>query len=626
MGIIKELDQSSILRLAAGEIIDRPVSIVKELIENSIDAKATKITIDLQQGGISEIMISDNGNGILNDDIEKTIIPHATSKLNSFDDLQSVLTMGFRGEALASIAEVADVTIHSFNNNDQLGIELIKKATTGEFKVTHKAREQGTTITVAHLFKHIPVRYRFLKTPGSEAAAITKCIQQFALHYPSVGFKLTNNGSDILATTGTGDIVSQFKQVLQLKDIHEVIPFFKKTDQISVSGVILEPTVTFKNRSKCWFSVNLRMVQSPVFFKAVQQALQDIIPKQMYPALVCNIDCPTEDVDINIHPKKEDVKFAYSDQIFIAIKRAVQSGVNKKSAVWADAKPLINSSFPLSAVEKNEGKHLFETRYQYTAKNPSVVKEVALSASEEILSNESITNEINEPQMSSNSEDLKTSAVNLFQNQQEVRARQYQESKVLQTPLIPLKEDLKWLAFKNKYILVPTKDYVLIFDQHAVHERILYDQFKKQFMDQSIVLMPLLVPEYIKCSPEEYQKISEILPSFHAIGIDIKEFDQELYIVREIPQCLQKINISDWALNLIAEGCLISESNEEVIKSLQLKACKAAVKAGQRLKDTEVNALIERTIESDIQYTCPHGRPLYIKLSESKLDSLFLRS
>ena len=613
MGIIKALDQSSILRLAAGEIIDRPVSIIKELIENSIDAKATQIIISLQQGGISEIIVEDNGQGILNDDIEKTILPHATSKLDSFDDLKSVMTMGFRGEALASISEVADVMVHSFNDNDDLGAELSKKAISKEVDVIKKARETGTTVTVAHLFKHIPVRYRFLKTPGSEASAIYKCVQQFSLHYPSIGFRLLNNHAELLNTYGKGDLVFQFRQVLQLKSQYELIPFRKETNQINVSGVILEPTVTFKNRNKCWFSVNHRMVQAPVFFKAIQQALQDIIPKQTYPAIVCNIKCASEDVDINMHPKKESVKFVQPDQIFIAIKRAVQSAVNNKAIAWMEPKEtLFAVKQQIKTIEK-------ESTYERQPISETISSKLDVLPSQPTIIPK--TAQTNAPR----------DFVDLHQNQQEIRAKKFEEKRagMIQDPLVKTNNDLKWVAFKNKFILLPLKEDVFIFDQHAVHERILYDQFKQQQSEAALVLMPLLVPEYVKCTVEEYQKVNEILESLQAIGIDIKAFDKELYVVRELPQCLNKVNISDWILNVINEPIpekAVEETHEEVVKQLQLKACKAAVKAGQRLSDQEVTALINTCIESDVQYTCPHGRPLYIKLSEKKLDSLFLRS
>lgn len=624
MGIIKTLDKSSILRLAAGEIIERPVSIVKELIENSIDANSTQIFVTLQQGGIDEIIIADNGDGILNDDIEKTIIPHATSKLTTFDDLQSILTMGFRGEALASITEVANLRIHSYNQSDKIGVELSKKATSESINVENKAREAGTTIQVSHLFKHIPVRYRFLKSANSEANTICKCMQQFSLHYPNISFRLINNGNELLNTTGSGDLLSQFRQVLQLKESFQLIPFQKTTDQINISGVILEPTVTYKNRSKCWFSVNKRMVHAAVFFKAVQQALVDIIPKQTFPAIVCNIECPTEDVDINMHPKKEEVKFAYSDQIFIAIKRAVQSGVHQKAAAWQESQTHMNATaFDMNIIPKSESNMgMSDKQSELSFLNNSA---------EPILSENNKPYGISFSEASQPVKEDASSLENNFRPQAEIRSARYEERKVsiTQEPLMKTEETLKWVTFKNKFILLPLKDDVFIFDQHAVHERVLYDEFKEQQQTKSIIMMPLLVPEYIKCSSTEHELVKDLIPDLQKIGIDISVFDNELYVIREIPQCFQKINLNEWILDLVNNSNPEEQLNSQpdgVVQQLQLKACKAAIKAGQRLTDKEITTLIQKCVDSEIQFTCPHGRPLYIKLSENKLDSLFLRS
>ena len=263
MGQIKKLDPSTILKLAAGEIIDRPVAIVKELIENSIDAGATTIKISISQGGISEIKIEDNGQGIANEDMASTIEAHATSKLSAFDDLEHVMTMGFRGEALASISEVAHVSILSFNAVDTLGMELVKRP--GEAAVMHeKAREKGTTITISHLFKAIPVRFRFLKSPTTEGGLITRLVQQFSLHYPMIQFELNNNNVSVVSTPGNNNLNAQFCHALNIKT---AVDFQKETNGITVSGVLSPPDQTFKQRSKCWFSVNKRMVKSSLFLR-----------------------------------------------------------------------------------------------------------------------------------------------------------------------------------------------------------------------------------------------------------------------------------------------------------------------------------------------------------------------
>jgi DNA mismatch repair protein MutL len=602
---IKELDASTILQLAAGEIIDRPVSIVKEVVENAIDAGATQINVYVTQGGISDIKVEDNGSGIHKDDLTLALTPHATSKLGQFNDIQSIRTMGFRGEALASIAEVADVSIVSCQEGDDIGHKLTKSAGEDNIASTQEARPTGTTITISHLFKRIPVRYRFLKSPASECSAIHKTMQQFSLHYPHIAFTLHHNDADLLHTSGSGDLLTQFKHALKLK-ADDALGFSKVTHGITVSGVVTAPNITFKNRQKCWFSVNQRLVSSPVFFKALQQGLMDVMPKQTFPAIVCNIDCPTEDIDINIHPKKEDVKFVHSDHIFLAIKRAVQSAIIQGPQTWRDAHDAVASqSTPVVSPIQS-------------VSDISIIDKTVLA--------ETFPLHLNSPSVSVNTPMpvCDTSLLNTKVTRQSIDLAPPQQDALLETD-----SSVSWISFKHKYILVPTKDCVLVFDQHAVHERILYDQFKKDCTSDQMVGRPLLIPEYIQLSEPLVPLIKEYLPAIHALGIYMEPFDDTTFIVREVPHCFSDVNIADWLNDWIHDSSIQAMHNAPLTKikeTIQMKACKAAVKAGQKLHDDEITQLIQSCIDSDTQFTCPHGRPLYIQLAESNLDTLFLRS
>ncbi len=602
MSKIKKLDQSTILKLAAGEIIDRPVSIVKELIENSIDAGATQLKISTTQGGIAEIKVADNGGGILASDLTLTIAPHATSKLADFNDLERVESMGFRGEALASISEVADITIQSWNKNDEIGCELIKKVG-APAEISSVPREQGTTICVQHLFKKIPVRFRFLKSQASESNVITRLVQQFSLHYPNIRFEYMNNDVNILTTTGNANMMTQFAEALKIKP-DDVISFAKKTSGINVFGVITAPNKTFKQRSKCWFSVNGRMVKSPLFYKAVDHALSDVIPKQCFPALVCHIECKTEDVDINIHPKKEDVKFLHQDDIFLAIKRAVQSAVYTPSQTWA------------STIDDLSLKETSNSTPVPADINVKIIPKIETN-DHPVFYNKDLTHESKQTSVAINFEP----DANIDNVKQRLSPNP--------TPLIETKPTIQWLTFKNKYIIVPLHDHVLVFDQHAVHERILYDRFKEDFENNALISMPLLMPEYIEFSKNDAAYITTLIPIIRSIGLDFDVFDETTFVLREVPQFFSSIKLSDWLSSFLTtesiQAVLVS-TNEEKVAMLQMKACKAAVKAGQRLHDQEIKSLIETCVESKTQYTCPHGRPLFVKMTEQQLDALFLRS
>lgn len=591
MGCIQKLDQSTILKLAAGEIIDRPVSIVKELVENAIDSGATIIKVHTMQGGIAEIRVEDNGCGIANEDIQLTVEPHATSKLLAFDDIGHVMTMGFRGEALASISEVADCFILSYDGKDALGMAL-KKTAGQKQELTKKAREQGTTVTISHLFKKIPVRFRFLKSATSEASLITKLMQQFSLHYPSIQFELKNNGVVVLEAPGNHRLADQFSHALNVSS-DDVLTFQKVTHGIAVSGVITAPTKTYKQRSKCWFSVNGRMVKSPLFFRALDQALTDVIPNQSYPALVCNIECNTEEVDINIHPKKEDVKFANQDDVFIAIKRAIQSAVYQPAQSWQDS---------FAAITKTDSPTI----------NQLPITPPTLTRPKEKIEEPFVTQK-----------DVSQSNATMD------RMVEFSMASKPSPVLFESAHTIQWVSFKKKYIIVPLNNYVLMFDQHAVHERILYDRFKSEADMSTIVSMPLLMPEYVEVDHGRVEFITSLIPIIRSLGIDFDAFDEHTFIIREVPQYLSKMNFSEWIHSWMDESIideLRNASIEEKKRMLQMKACKAAVKAGQRLNDAEVRGLIESCIDSPTQFTCPHGRPLYIKMTEQQLDSLFLRS
>jgi DNA mismatch repair protein MutL len=618
---IKELDASTILQLAAGEIIDRPVSIVKEVVENAIDAGATQINVCVTQGGISEIKVADNGSGIHKDDLALALTPHATSKLGQFNDIQSLRTMGFRGEALASIAEVADVSIVTCQEGEDIGHKLTKLGREDNITLSQEARPTGTTITISHVFKRIPVRYRFLKTPASECNVIYKTMQQFSLHYPHIAFTLHHNDAELLHTSGSGDLLTQFKHALKL-NTDDALGFSKVTHGITVSGVVTAPNITFKNRQKCWFSVNQRLVSSPVFFKALQQGLIDVMPKQTFPAIVCNIDCPTEDIDINIHPKKEDVKFVHSDHIFLAIKRAVQSAIIQGPQTWRDAHSAVGSQAP----NLPPGISVIEKPPTLTESLPTPIMATSTPIPNAMSQSSNYSNHPSEPiyPPSQSLNNPPSIPINTENNAQESPI-----PTTKQEPLMATESQITWVSFKHKYILVPTKDYVLIFDQHAVHERILYDQFKKDSIDDQMIGRPLLIPEYIQLSEPLVPLIKEYLPAIHALGIHMEPFDDTTFIIREVPYCFSNLNITDWLNDWIHDPNIQGMHNAPITKIkevIQMKACKAAVKAGQKLHDYEVTQLIQSCLESDTQFTCPHGRPLYIQLAESNLDALFLRS
>ena len=610
MGVIKALDAATILKLAAGEIIDRPVSIVKELVDNAIDAGATCIEIDLLKGGIAQIGVSDNGSGICKDDLPKTIEAHATSKLTHFDDVSTVLTMGFRGEALASIAAVSQLTVHSYHPDDDIGYELTLSPG-GTPSIQPKARAIGTTIRVAHLFKKVPVRFRFLKSPSTEAGLIARLIEHVALIYPTIAFTLRHNDVVILNTSGDTDLTQVFSKIVGIS-IDDVISFSKQAGEIAVSGVMSSPNKTFKSRQKCYFNVNGRMVKVPVFFKAVDNALADIIPRGHFPAISARLDCPTDQVDINCHPKKSEVAFSQPDAVFLAIKRAIQSGIVAPAQSWHTVAPNISShlqsseSIPRGATNNESASFTpTPTLPSQSLKLPQKSPLYALPHTQPSPSPNTVTQKITTPPSVYRSE-----ATTIPED-------------AIETPPSPP----KWFGIANKYIVFPLDNALFVFDQHAVHERILYDHYNQDMANHVLVTVPLLIPEYVTVSPATIASIESVLPTLKQLGFDIGVFGTNQLVIREVPQLLAQGSLANWFTTWEGDlNDIITLHESEIIKHWQMKACKAAIKSGQRLRDADVDALITNVITSPNQYTCPHGRPLYIRIQESELDRMFLRS
>lgn len=597
MGVIKKLDASTILQLAAGEIIDRPVSIVKELVDNAIDSGASAINVSITQGGIHDIGIEDNGCGMNRDDLEQCVLPHATSKLTTYDDIERVQTMGFRGEALASIAAVAHTTIHSCHKDSDIGCQLTVCPVDRSNQMIERARSVGTSVRVSHLFKHIPVRFRFLKSAATEFSYIHKCIQQFAIHYPFIAFTLIHNEGMVLETNGKGDTLITFSGLVGT-NIDDIMVIDRLTGDVQITGVMTPPNQTFKHRQKCWFAVNQRMVQSPVFFTAIQAALSDIIPKQRYPALAINISIPTEMVDINTHPKKESVTFIDNNEVFTAIRRAIRSATITASRIVQTAQEQLEQ-VTTGSVQKD-------------TLNPWSVHQWSSIQSSQL------------PMLQAGHKRSVAKAIPEKPTVQSDLTASFQTKPLIDSdsPKLPM----TWFSFKNKYIIVPTDHALMVFDQHAVHERILYDQFSSTVSDTHT--QPLLIPEHIHVQENHAALIDEQLPILRAMGLCMERFHENAFIIREVPQLFNRIQLKEWVLDWLNLDTIhaIAELPEATLKEqLKMKACKAAVKAGQPLHNEEVRALLEHCLMSDQQYTCPHGRPLFTELTVGQLDRLFLR-
>jgi len=596
--IIKELDEQTINKIAAGEVIDRPASIVKECVENSIDAGATFIQVDVAQGGIKRISVTDNGKGMSKEDLKLAPIRHATSKITSLDDIYHTLTMGFRGEALASICHVAKTSIRSKQEHTDAAYEI--SAYLGEItSPIESTHATGTTIDVRDLFFDIPVRRQYLKAPASELTKIQQVLVPFMLIHPHIDFVLSNEGAEIISSVGLNDVPVLMSQLLDKKCKDHLISFESTAMGLSIKGWTSDPTINFSNRNKQVIAVNKRMVFPPAVRKIIQDVYRDVIPYGRFPACVIDISIAPEAIDVNIHPKKEDIKFLQADLLFKVLPRTIRSSFSKHHDVFvapqADRPPLDQSAFTFTPA----------TPY------PS-------PASETTLNHSAAHTTMGEPSYS-----------------QEVPFYDRESFAISETPSLYIDHTsktgavLSYFQLFNTYIVLKTADKMWILDQHAVHERILYEEIKESQAETLKDVQLLLVPEYIDLDADQMLAFEDCKDWFRTLHIDLEVFSPTQLCLRECPVIFSDCRLSEWVIELInatLEFGATPKLNPDTKAKWEMRACKAAIKAGKPLQLSEVKELCEMFVASPSNFTCPHGRPLYKTFGKSDLEKLFNRS
>ncbi len=596
MSNIKILDSVTITKIAAGEVIDRPVSIVKELIENSLDASATTIKINIEDGGKQTIKISDNGNGINKNELKLAVTQHATSKINRLDDIYNLFSFGFRGEALASITHVAKVSIISNTGEGAYQIQAYEEKISVPEPTTHP---QGTTITVNDLFFDIPVRRKFLKTKSTELSHITDIVIQFALIHPAVNFQLISDQEEIINTTGISDpellVIHLYGKPLK----NTLIPINTEIGPIKFNGLITMPTHTFSNRSKQLIAVNRRIVKSGILQKAITQSYRDLIPHQRHPLILLNLEINNADIDVNIHPQKHEVKFLNPGFIFDALPKAIRLSLQSHSNITNT----VNQHPPNS------------------------------------INNYPLPNQINQsyttPSISENASQIIYDPLKTVTTRHD-HSLPIQQETVIKNTELPFNDSTQrisrnYIQIFNTYIIIEGINGELwILDQHAVHERILYEAIKKDFENKTPSYQALLTPEIIELSISDYQQFEQYHHIFNKLGFTIEPYGPQQIAVRELPTALLQCNINNLINNLLVQLKEIPDISLdltlEMKETLQMKACQAAIKAGKTMAPTEVEALINNLLTCPSNYTCPHGRPLVIKFDQNKLAAMFKRS
>lgn len=650
MSAINILDKSIYNRIAAGEVVERPLSIVKELIENSIDAEATAISIDIAGGGLKRIYVADNGKGILPEDVPTAFLAHATSKINSVADLDSISSLGFRGEALPSIAAVAKIKMNTRPNGNIIGftytVDNGEVVDSGECGCPF-----GTSVTVTELFEKIPARKKFLEKSSTEEAAITSTVARLILANNTVSIKYSVDGQVVFHSAGTGIENAIF--TVYGKDFYDgLLKIDSINEDIKLSGYICKPSASKHTKNYQTLIVNGRYVKDDSVSYWVYGCYQNYLMKRQYPSYILYIDLPFDLVDINVHPNKLQIRFANENLIKKIITDAVKKEITKclelPTAITVSDQINPDAEFPEPIpvdVPTNlafDSSILGEIRTQKIITHKDDVLDLHDSASKQIdlqKIKETVAG-ISDPDMSSGDPDEFIKSVhrelqNNFAHKNEANDNLHdnqnsflQEEILLQQCEISQKKEARYCGkLFNTYLIYEYDDDVFLIDQHAAHERILFDKLKAAYENNMVVVQNLLIPYTFSVSPEEGIRLMEVLPLLDRMGFHMEVYDNNSFSLKSVPTECSEIAIDNFLGNIIdnvLKGSSLSKA-DIISDKLAQSACKAAIKAGMDIPRAEIDDLIEQMLVDGRILVCPHGRPIIITFNKTDIEKCFKR-
>ena len=647
---ISVLDQNTIDKIAAGEVVERPASVVKELVENAIDAGASAITVVIKEGGISFIRITDNGSGIEKEQVPLAFLRHATSKIRDVDDLLRISSLGFRGEALSSIAAVSQVELITKTHEQLIGVRYLIEG--GQEKGMEEiGAPDGTTFLIRNLFYNTPARAKFLKTPTTEAGYISSFIEQLALSHPHISFKYMQNGQTKLHTSGNNNLKEVIYQIYGRDITRELIEIDTSdtSGDFQIQGFIGKPVISRGNRNFENYYVNGRYVKSKIIMKAIEDAYHTFMMQHKYPFTSLYITIKGEDVDINVHPTKMEVRFSHQEQVYRTIYQAVLDGLSHRELIpevtmqraekKADKEALPLKQRPqVQAPEPFENKRrMLEQTQRMPIPEKTTPKAVTVQERTPQTSPISTISQIKEPKMPV--QDTRTQAqttllreTSNYNFNNEVKKP---ESKPEQMELfdgILLSQEAKkhhkiiGQVF-DTYWLVQMEDKLYIIDQHAAHEKVLYERIVKEMKQRKVTSQLLSPPMIISLNLQECDKLNTYMDVFTSLGFEIELFGGQEYSIRAVPQNLYGLTREDFFIEILdhLEETPVSKAPDVLSDRMATMACKAAVKGNQKLSSQEAMALIDELLTLDNPYNCPHGRPTIISMTKYELEKKFKR-
>lgn len=607
--------------IAAGEVVERPASVVKELVENSIDAGAKHITLEIERGGILYIRVTDDGCGIEAGDVPTAFLRHATSKVKTIADLDRISSLGFRGEALAATAIVSKVELFTKQKSDTFGTHYIIEGG-NEVLNEENGCPDGTTIIVRDIFYNTPARMKFLKRDITEGNSVAAVFERMALSNPQIAFKMIRDGKLSLSTSGDGKPYSAIYSVLGREIASTMIPV-NSNGGISVSGYVCKPAFCRKSRSAQYIFLNGRYVQSNTVMAACEQAYKNSAMVGKYPAFVINITVPFETVDVNVHPAKIQVRFSDEkkifDEVYIAVKNAISNGdtrpeikINNKTPQSFTKMPtdtytqqtIVEKAYPETIIRKKDN---FKNSFTFKNDNTPFFERQDVK---KVINNSYVDIEVDEP--------AKPVQPPVTEQKPIERPEIHQETNII------LEEEIIFIgeAFST-YIIAQKGDSIYLVDKHAAHERLNFNKLKENAKNES---QQLLMPQNVRLSREEFDAVISNLELMEKAGFELEDFGNSTILVRAVPAMLHGEDITDMlveaAQGLITKGIPESERLDRIYHTV---ACKAAIKGGNITTKTELEALAKKILADNNVMYCPHGRPVAFQLTKKELEKQFGR-
>ncbi len=656
MARINILDQDTINKIAAGEVVERPASVVKELVENSIDAGATAVSVSINGGGTVQIRVTDNGTGFERDDLDIAFQKNTTSKIRCADDLMSVSSLGFRGEALSSIAAVSQLELITKQKNDLTGIRYVIH---GGVKQSEEevGCPDGTTFVVNDLFYNTPVRRKFLKTAMTEAGYVNDVMERIALSNPNVAVKFTNNGKLIINTSGNGKLKDVIYGIYGREIAAELLAVNRKVGDFQLSGLIAKPVISRGNRNFENYFLNGRYIKNPLIAKAIEEAYRGYLMQNKYPFTVLMLQVPAEMFDVNVHPAKLEVRFTQPEQIYEFVYHSIRTTVVEKETIPKASLETTAKPTPVVKTLQNFAPEPFEKKASIVAEQVPYPRSIVQNSKETIFTDITISEvtkieeakseeketEIFVPQIkgekqiveevcenSDVAEPIRVSDSTVLQNRSVKKHEPEATEENRQFSFLSEEKHMEYRVIGqlfSTYWMVEADNKLYIIDQHAAHERVLYEKLMEAHKVSQAVSQQLYPPMVVSLNLREQETLEQILPYLNNLGYEIEAFGGKEYKISAVPAGMSSIGKKELLLEFLddlADGGILTEP-ESIYEKIASMSCKAAVKGNQHLSFIEAEALIRQLIQLENPFHCPHGRPVTIELSKYEIEKKFKR-